>query len=146
MANTYATLADLAGGYGPAPAVIANVTVGNQQAALDAAADLADSYLSARFAVPLQVAPPALKRAVCAIATWDMLCQKGFNPEGSNGVWETRSERAEAWLARVAAGKAGLPSVNPGTPDVSGDVVVQASADPENDGSFIVAAPSARGW
>lgn len=104
--SSYATPDDLVA-LGVSSAAVAGFTAAQQQAALDAASDVADGYLRSRFQLPL-VAPYTsdLKRAVCAIAAFDLLTVGGFNPEpGGDEVIAKRADDARAWLRDVADGR-----------------------------------------
>jgi phage gp36-like protein len=86
--------------------------------ALEAASRLADSYLRARYALPLTAWDEALTRAVAAIAAYDLMAVRGYDPaRGADEVLRLRYEDAIRWLERVAAGEV-TPEVEDSTPDV----------------------------
>ena len=86
--------------------------------ALEAASRLADSYLRARYALPLSSWDEALTRAVAIIAAYDLMAVRGYDPaRGADEVLRLRYEDAIRWLERVAAG-AVSPEVQDSTPDV----------------------------
>jgi phage gp36-like protein len=86
--------------------------------ALEAASRLADSYLRARYVLPLTAWDEALTRAVAAIAAYDLMAVRGYDPaRGADEVLRLRYEDAIRWLERVAAG-AVSPEVRDSTPDV----------------------------
>ena len=74
--------------------------------ALDVASSLADGYLRQRYTLPLVAFCPDLTRAVCAIATYDLLSARGYDPVAQdNGNVRVRYEDAIKWLERLAAGE-----------------------------------------
>ena len=86
--------------------------------ALEAASRLADSYLRARYTLPLTAWDGALSRAVAAIAAYDLMAVRGYDPaRGADEVLRLRYEDAIRWLERVAAGEVS-PEVEDSTPDV----------------------------
>jgi len=86
-------------------------------AALDAASELADSYLRSQYMLPLLAWGSDLKRHVAMIAAWDVLsAQRGFNPDApAEQMWLTRYEQAITWLKDVAKGLVN-PNVQDSTP------------------------------
>ena len=100
----YATLPDLVN-LGIAGQAIATITNQARLAAIAAASRLADSYLAARFTLPLIAWQQDLTRAVVAIATYDLMSQRGFSPApGSDENIRLRYEDAIRWLEKIAAG------------------------------------------
>jgi hypothetical protein len=81
----YATLTDL---YNTIPASqLGALTTTQQQAALDARSAYADAKMRARYALPLgQPYDPALVRAVCDLAAWDLIQLRGYNPRSGSDV------------------------------------------------------------
>ncbi|WP_027181645.1 gp436 family protein [Oleidesulfovibrio alaskensis] len=77
--------------------------------ALEEASSEADSYLSVRYALPLQAVPPVLRTAVCDIALYRLT----GGPATQTEVIATRYKAAVAWLRDVASGRASLPEVTP---------------------------------
>jgi phage gp36-like protein len=103
MAAPYATLPDL---YAFLPlAQMGNVTTDQQQAALDFAADIADSYLARRYALPLIAPYPLdLVRAVCQIAALEALTTRGFSAPTASKPDQRRIDQdaaARKWLDDV---------------------------------------------
>ncbi len=86
--------------------------------ALARASSEADSYLAARYRLPLAVVDQALTDAVCQIARYRLT---GAQVNETDPV-QQRYDRAIKWLERIASGKASLPSLanQAGT---AGDVV-----------------------
>lgn len=132
--SSYATPANLVA-FGLSAQALAGFTADQQQAALDAASDVADGYLRSRFRLPLATPVTAdLKRAVCAVAAFDLLTSRGFNPEaGADTVVRLRYEDALKWLRDVADER-----VTPALSDSSGST-------PAPRAPLIVSAPP-RGW
>jgi phage gp36-like protein len=103
MAASYATTADLVK-YGLLAEAFTGVTVVEQDA-LDAASALAESHVKKRYTAPLTAWGLDLRRAVCHIASYDLLCQRGFNPQrGADQVILKRHDDAMNWLRDVARG------------------------------------------
>ncbi len=72
---------------------------------LSAASRLADSYLAARFVVPLSTWDDQLERVVCAIAAWTVLTVVGHNPESpGHAAVRMGYDDAIAWLEGVRDG------------------------------------------
>lgn len=108
----YATTTDLAR-LGIAAAALSGVSSTIQEAALDAASVVADGYLRSRYTVPLASWGDDLTRAVCAIAAWDVLCTRGFDPtKGGDAAIEARAIEARGWLKDVSAGRVILSGGN----------------------------------
>lgn len=106
----YATRTQL-GQFGIRAAALAGINNDDQDAALEAASDLADSYLRSRFTLPLTAWQDDLRRVVCNIAAYDMLSSRGYNPDaGADSNVRQRYEDAIRWLEGVASGRV-TPSV-----------------------------------
>lgn len=133
-------------------AALSNIGAVEQQAALDAASALADSYLTDRITTPITTPSQDLILAVCSVATWNLLCRRGFNPESSaDSAVRMRYEDAVRWLEKVAGGSVTPQCVKTqaGAAGLGGPVVVQpAVTGTDADGIPIVTpgSPSSRGW
>lgn len=145
--SSYATLTDL-DKHGIA--ALGSVDTTTQQAALDAASALADSYLNDRVDTPITSPSLDLVMAVVNVASWNLLCRRGFNPESvADSAVRMRYEDAIRWFEKVAAG-----SVTPAcvkaqadSPGIGGPMVLQPTVTSTANGPQVVAsAPSARGW
>jgi phage gp36-like protein len=100
----YAVAADLQRLSLPA-AALTGISTADQDAALEAASDLADSYLKTRFKIPLITWQDDLRRAVTHIAGYDLMVRRGYNPEaGADPNIRLRYEDAIRWLKYVALG------------------------------------------
>lgn len=145
--SSYATPADLAI-HGIAAGAVGDLDMSGIQAVLDAASDLADSYLRNHYRLPLAAPYPfALVEAVCKVAAFNVLSVRGYNPEGDAGMLESRYKSAMKWLEDVGAGKAS-PLVQDAAGPASaagGPFVVQPRYDSSAQAS-VVGAPSLRGW
>lgn len=141
--SSYATTTDLAK-YCTSK-VFAAVTTQQQQAALDAASAVADGYLAAQFTLPITgTLTQDLVRQVCNIAAYDLITQRGYNPEaGADANWRLRYEDAIRWLEQVAAGK-----VSPALADSSTgpDSMVAQSGLDDFGGPTVITPPHQRGW
>jgi phage gp36-like protein len=74
----------------------------DQQAALDAASDIADGYLASRFSLPLLPPFPGdLVRAVCDIGAYLAMKRRGFNPEGDPNVVKGYDDAVQ-WLEGIS--------------------------------------------
>jgi len=114
---TYATQNDLFR-LGLPEGALRGVSPSTIEDALEAASRLADSYLRARYALPLTAWDEALTRAVAAIAAYDLMAVRGYDPaRGADEVLRLRYEDAIRWLERVAAGGAS-PEVRDSSIDV----------------------------
>jgi len=100
------------------------ISAQDKDAAISAASGRADSYLGARFRLPISAWGDDLRQAVCAIAAFELIAsQVGFNPEaGHNMVLVTRKEDAIRWFEQVSRGHvtpAGIVETPPPTSSVS---------------------------
>lgn len=100
--------------WGVPAARIPSVSTPDQDAALDAASALADSFLAKGYSLPLASWGDALKRATAQIAAYDLVCNVGINPisEANDAVIMGRHKEALKWLERVADGRAELGGVD----------------------------------
>jgi phage gp36-like protein len=125
----YATPEDLAS-HGLPEGWLAGVSAPDQAKALLAASGVVDSYLAGQFTLPLAAWGPEITRVVCHIASWDLMCRKGFDPEDpADGAIQTRYEAAIRWLEKVSAGRVVPPGVEDSTPDVD-EMSAVAAGDP----------------
>src|SRR5437870_5500434 len=84
-------------------AVFGSLSSGQQQKALDAANALADSYLAARFKLPLTLWGDDVKDAVVAIARFKLLTSRGFAPEGDHAAAIVEAKKdAIRWFEGIA--------------------------------------------
>lgn len=78
-------------------------------AVLEEASQEADSYLRARYAVPLTSWGQDLTGAVCRLAAWRLLVRRGLDPDSSAyQAAQDDAKAAIAWLRDVAGGRAHL--------------------------------------
>lgn len=102
----YATRTDLYR-LGLREAAFTGVATADQDAALEAASDTADSYMRSRYTLPLTGYGDDLKSAVCRIAAYELLATRGYNPgAGGDESLESRHDKAVTWLKDVSAGRA----------------------------------------
>jgi phage gp36-like protein len=99
----YATLTDLTA-LGLRSAALAGISAADQQRALEAASRVADSYLQARYTLPLSAWGIDLTRTVAIIAAYDLLAARGFASEGADEHVRLRYEDAIRWLRDVSLG------------------------------------------
>ena len=100
--------------------------------ALISASAVVDSYLRSRYQLPIVSSSPDLTRVTVAIAVYDLLSRRGFNPDGSDENVRLRYNDAIGWLKDVAAGRA------------SPDLVDSTPSNSEGRGS--VSSAESRGW
>ena len=132
--TAYATSTDLAR-FGVGALATAGMASGDLDAAMLAAAAVAESYLAVAYTLPLTSWGDDLRRAVCMIAAWDILGgNRGFNPEqGSDTAVRLRYEDAIRWLERVASGAVVPVGIVDSTPT-------------ENEGAGYFHSDAKRGW
>ncbi|AZF88286.1 hypothetical protein [Meiothermus phage MMP17] len=85
-------------------AALSGISSADQTQALEAASQVADSYLQARYKLPLVGWGDDLRRAVAIIAAYDLLAGRGFAPEGADEHVRLRYEDALRWLRDVSTG------------------------------------------
>lgn len=88
-------------------------------AALDDATAFADSFISARYDLPLPSTPAALTKAVCDIARYYLHGRRVEKDDPVRLAWM----EAERWLRAVARGEAKLELAGD-EPDASGNLTV----------------------
>ncbi|WP_407540470.1 DUF1320 family protein [Deinococcus radiomollis] len=132
VAAPYITLADL---QGSVPATtLANVDPIILQGKVDDANALAEGYLGVRYSLPLTNTGADLRRQLVAIAVYDVMSFKGFNPESGRDMnFRVRYEDAIKWLKGVADGNVTPVGIVDSTPVVS-------------EAAPVILADSLRGW
>ena len=104
--SVYATVADLSGAGGIALPALARLDNATKEAAIVAASGEADGYLRSRGRLPLISWDATLTRYVVALAVYDLMSNRGFNPgQGADVQIRLRYEDAVAWLRRVGKGE-----------------------------------------
>jgi phage gp36-like protein len=87
------------------PGALKGVSDADKQRAMDSANALVDSYLAARFQLPLARWGEDVKRAAATIATYYVLLKRGFSPEAGDAEQIRLSyEDTLKWLRLVADG------------------------------------------
>lgn len=116
---------------------VAGISTTDLDAAILDASSEADGYLSSRYALPLTSWDSSLRKAVSAIAAWNILSAMiGFSPEDETAqILRDRYTDALKWLADVAAGRI--------DPAIEG---AAAAASPEVTRSIVVTSAPLRGW
>lgn len=114
--TTYATPADMIAAFGLDEMIAVTDRTGTGQVdaavaleALERASSEAESYLAARYPLPLATVPQALAYAVCDMARYRLT---GGAAQETESIAE-RHRAAVAWLRDVAAGRAVLPGALP---------------------------------
>ena len=119
---------------GIAAAAFAGVASATVEAALDAASAMADGYLRDRHELPLASWSDDLRAAVCHIASWTLLANRGYDPSrGADEVVRLQYEDAMRWLRDVGAGRVRLGSAVDSTPSV-------------DEGDTLAISNRSRGW
>ena len=113
----YATINDLTS-LGLRSNALAGIPQASLDAALDAASRLADSYLQARYQLPLSAWGEDLRRCVAVLAAYDVMAVRGFAPEGVDEHLRLRAEDAIRWLEGVARGLVTPVGIVDATPSV----------------------------
>ena len=131
--QSFAGLEDLAENSIPA-AALADVALVTKARALLRATDEAVSALqSGGFTPPITAWGSDTTGAVCDLAAYYALKQRGFNPEGSDSLILDAADKAKAWLKMVAAEEIEPAGIVDSTPD-------------EYDGGAFVVSRAPRGW
>lgn len=95
----------------------------DKSGALDIASALCDGHLAQRYRLPLVTWSPDLTRTVLAIASYDLVSARGYDPAATdNGNVRQRYLDAIEWLKDVKAGNVTpviTDSSQPGDPDPS---------------------------
>lgn len=114
---------------------LTSVPTDSQDAQLAAASSFVDGYLAKRFTLPLSAWGDDVTRATCAVAAWDSLTVRGFNPNSPADVAvRMRYEDIVRWLEKVASGAVVPQGIVDATPTVR-----------ERRGAAVVSRPR-RGW
>jgi phage gp36-like protein len=121
----YAVLADVFNS-GMQQAAVGSVTTQQQQASLDAANSKIDSYIGAKFHLPLVSWGADLNAAAVSLAAFAIIAFRGFDPEDpGDKVFADRKDNTIKWLEAIADGKV-TPVVVDSSPGGKGG----AGADP----------------
>jgi phage gp36-like protein len=79
---------------------------------LIASSGIIDSYIGARYTLPLGLPyPSALERICVDLASYDLLLWRGFNPETFDTNYKDRALAAMEWLKDIKSGALDLPGV-----------------------------------
>ncbi len=100
----YAETTDLVR-FGLPSAALTGVSTATQEAALEAASEVARGYLREKYSLPLASWADDLRRCVCAVAAYDLMVTRGFAPSAANDEHlRLRYEDAMRWLRDISAG------------------------------------------
>lgn len=92
---------------------LSGVATADQDAALEAASDVADSYLRSRYTLPLTGYGDDLKGAVCKLAAYELMRARGYAPgAGRDESLKDSRDEAVSWLKDVSAGRAHVSGGN----------------------------------
>ena len=99
--------------YGLPPKALSRFTLEEIDRGLEAASGLMDSYLRARYTLPIQRWGLELTHVCAGIASYTLMTSKGFDPNlSADEQLRLRYEDAMAWLRQVRKGE-----VDPGLTD-----------------------------
>lgn len=130
---SYITLSELYVLGLPASALPSSISTDARQAQCDAASATAQSYMAARYPMPLVSVGDEVKEKVAWIAAYNLLVIRGFNPSGADANYLARFDRAIDWLKDVSRGW------------VQPDVVPAPATTPDYDAPRIITTTT-RGW
>lgn len=86
-------------------AALTGISSADQDAALESASRVADSYLGTAFELPLTLWGVDLKEAVAKMAAYRLMAVRGFSPEaGDAEQFRLQYQDAVKWLEQVAKG------------------------------------------
>lgn len=107
---------------------------------LISASDMIDSYLSNRFTLPIIVWGRDTRGACAAIAAYNMLAGRGFNPQAGSADEQVRLRYEDAirWLKDCARGLATPAGIQDSTPAIDAGLVETESP--------LFVTTSKRGW
>lgn len=164
----YAALTDLTD-YSIDSVVLGSLSSQRQQKLLDAANAKIDSYLSAKFVLPLVSWSADLTQCAADLAAFGAIARRGFDPEDEGDkVFKSRADSWEKWLQMIAkgdvspnvldsapggqGGSGGIGYTSQATVD-SADLAQQSSMGTQvsvgnggGSGQVSVGAPLLRGW
>jgi len=162
----YATISDLTT-TGIVVAALGTLSTLQQQAFLDEANAKIDSYIGAKFKLPLVSWGADLRGASVSMSAFSAIAMRGFDPEDEGDkVFASRKNEALRWLEQIAKGEVtpvvvdstsggtggagGNPftaqartTVNSTQPTLDGQVTVSAS---QQSGVVVTGRPTLRGW
>jgi phage gp36-like protein len=106
-------------------AAVKGMSSSDLEEGLIAATDLADSYLSNRFKLPITAWRKDLSQAVAAIAAYQLLAGRGFNPQPGSPDEQVRLRYEDAirWLKDCSKGLATPAGIVDSTPAIDAGLV-----------------------
>jgi len=126
---TYASVSDLIT-YGLPATALGALSPAQQNAALESASKVVDSYLRGRYALPLTAWGSEITEATCRIAAYNLLNVRGYNSAaGADENIAARYEQTILWLRDVQR-QAAHPDVTPQasqTPNYDQPTVISSS-------------------
>lgn len=85
-------------------AALADVSVAYVSIGLQAASSFVDSYLRARYPVPLSTYAYDITRATCIIAAYDLMVARGYSPDSVDQELRNRYLDILKWLEDIRDG------------------------------------------
>lgn len=112
----YATQADVER-FSVPTAALQGVSDSDKANCLIAASDKADGYLNGSYTLPLVSWDSSLRQNVAKVAGYEMMCVRGFRPDGVDDLIIKRHDDAIAWLQLIMAGKVDPPGIVDSEPE-----------------------------
>lgn len=98
---------------------LGSIALADRTAARESASSVTLSYLRKRYGLPLVSWSDDVRRATAAIAAWDLVTLRGYNPSsGRDQVVAERAREARDWLTLVAKGDVEPEAVEDSTASV----------------------------
>lgn len=109
--GAYAALTDAYTFGLPAAAIPAFITSQMQQSVLDSVNAEFEAAASGQYTLPLLKWGPDVVRSICTVWRWEIMCIRGFNPEGTDVNYRYAAEAAREWWAEIQEGRKSPPSI-----------------------------------
>lgn len=127
--GAYAALTDAYTFGLPQSAIPAFITSQMQQSILDSCNAEFEAAAAGQYALPLLSWGPDVVRSICTVWRWEIMCLRGFNPEGTDVNYRYAAESAREWWAEIQEGRKSPPGIvdsakqsQEGGPQVKSDV------------------------
>ena len=102
--SKYANIGDLTS-FGLPGAALTDIPVYDLELALEAASADIDSYLNSQYELPVSNWGHDITRACSILASYDIMCVRGFNPAGDDANIEKRADDVRKWLTLISQGR-----------------------------------------
>lgn len=127
--SSYATVSELYV-YGAPEKSFGQLSTLQKEGALESASREVDTYLRARYSLPLSAWDNSITEATCRIASYNLLSIRGYNPaSGSDVNIKDRRDQAIAWLVKVEKQQAhpNVTTAQIDSPDLCQPTVISSS-------------------